>query len=260
MAGASAGGRPLAGRWDAQPACDHHSAWHGAASRHSTASLIGTLNVPAAPYDHWMGEDATVQPETIRATSNVPGPSIAVRPHLWYTWAMIAIREEQRGWLLRRKGRQERDFAPYLVQEAQEAMQAVVAARHALHNLFRVWKPMLSLSGERKIRPLHFTTASLQPGWQERVLRLIDDRDGVVHHDEQTAPARPHPEYPTNVSALEAAFTAERASEAVDVVLNDVLRPAILAPSTRLDAWASPIVHALVDLDTRRASGDDVLV
>ena len=147
-----------------------------------------------------------------------------------------------------------------LVQEAHEAMQAVVAARHALHNLFRVWQPMVQLGGESKIRPRDFTVASPQPGWEQRVLQLIDDRDGVVHHDEQTAPAQPHPQYPTNVSRLEASFTAERGTEAVDVMLNEVLRPAIGAPSAALQPWAAGIEHVLVDLDDRRISEDDALI
>jgi hypothetical protein len=102
--------------------------------------------------------------------------------------------------------------------------------------------------------------ASLQPAWEQRVLQLIDDRDGVVHHDEQTAPARPHPQYPTNVSALEASFTAERGTESVDVMLNEVLRPAIAAPSAALQPWTADIGHVLIDLDNRRTSGDDVLL
>lgn len=207
-----------------------------------------------------MGDDAIVQPETIDARVEIPAVRIEMRPHLWYTWAMVAVREEQRAWRLRRKGLQQTNFAPCLVQEAHEAMQAVVAARHALHNLFRVWQPLLGLSGESKVRPHHFTVASLQPAWGQRVLELIDDRDGVVHHDEQTAPVRPHLQYPTNVSALEASFTAERGTEVVDVILNEVLRPAIAAPSAALQPWAAGIGHVLIDLDNRRTSGDDVLL
>jgi hypothetical protein len=185
--------------------------------------------------------------------------SIAIRPHLWYTWAVVAVRQEQRAWRLRQTGVQQEDFAPYLVQEAHEAMQAVVGARHALHNLFRVWQPLLGLSGERRIRPNHFTTSSLQPGWEHRVLELINDRDGVVHHNEQTASAQPHPQYPTNVSALEISFTAERATDAVQIMLDDVLRPAITSPPAALRSWAAPIGHVPPDLDMRRASGGDLL-
>jgi hypothetical protein len=206
-----------------------------------------------------VGEDATAKPETIHVGVEVPAVSIAMRPHLWYTWAMIAVREEQRAWCLRHTGLQQTGFGPYLVQEAQEAMQAVVAARHALHNLFPVWQPLLGLSGESKVRPHHFTVASLRPAWEARVLQLIDDRDGVVHHDEQTAPVQPHPQYPTNVSALEASFTAERATEAIEVMLNEVLRPAITAPAPALQRWAADIGHVPTDLDSRRTSGDDEL-
>jgi hypothetical protein len=119
---------------------------------------------------------------------------------------------------------------------------------------------MVQLSGERRIRARDFTVASPQPGWDQRVRRLIDDRDGVVHHDEQTAPVQPHPRYPTDVSQLEASFTAERGTEAVDVMLNEVLRPAIAAPSAALQPWAAGIGHVLVDLDDRRSSNDDVLI
>jgi hypothetical protein len=206
-----------------------------------------------------VGKDATAKPEAIRVHVEAPAVNIVMRPHLWYTWAMIAVREEQRAWRLRHMGLQQAKFGPYLVQEAHEAMQAVVAARHALHNLFRVWQPLLGLSGESKVRPNHFTVASLQPAWEARVLQLIDDRDGVVHHDEQTAPVQPHPQYPTNVSALEASFTAERATEAIEVMLDDVLRPAITAPAPALQRWAADIGHVPTDLDSRRTSGDDEL-
>jgi hypothetical protein len=172
---------------------------------------------------------------------------------------MIAVRQEQRAWRLRQAGLQRTNFAPYLVQEAHEVIKAVVAARQALHNLFRVWQPLLGLSGESKIRPHHFTLASLHPDWEQRVLHLIGDRDGVVHHDEQTAPARPHSQYPTNVSELETSFTAERGTQAVEVLLNEVLRPAITAPSAALQPSAVHIEHVPVDLDERRASGDDAL-
>jgi len=207
-----------------------------------------------------MGQDGIARLAAIQVRVEIPAVGIAMRPHLWYTWAVIAVRQEQRAWRLRRAGLQQTDFAAHLVQEAHEAMQAVVASRHALHNLFRVWQPLVQLNGESKIRPTHFTVALLQHGWEQRVLRLIDDRDGVVHHDEQTAPARLHPQYPTNVSRLEASFTAERGTEAVEVMLNEVLRPAITAPSAALKGWAADIGHVPVDLDSRRSSGDDALM
>jgi hypothetical protein len=206
-----------------------------------------------------VGENAVGRPGTIRVAAGVPGVSFSIRPHLWYTWAYIAVRQEQRAWRLRHEGLKHSEFGPYVVQEAQDAMQAVVAARHALHNLYRVWRPLLSVSGEGKIRPHHFTAASVRQGWSSRIGNLIEDRNGVVHHDEETAPARQHPQYPTSVSQLEASFTAERATAAVDVMLNEVLRPAIDHPSPALAGWAAGIEHVPCDLDARRASGDDLL-
>jgi hypothetical protein len=206
-----------------------------------------------------MGQDGNARPATIASTVKINAPTISMRPHLWYTWAMIAIRQEHRAWRLRRDGLQQAAFGPYLVQEAHEAMQAVVAARQVLTNLYLVWEETLQLGGEGKLRPAHFTVAELEPGWSKRVLQLISDRNGVVHHEERTVPVELHPHYPSGVSHLEVAFTAERATEAVEVMLNGVLRLAITAPAPALEMWASGVGHVPADLDQRRQMDDDAL-
>jgi hypothetical protein len=89
------------------------------------------------------------------------------------------------------------------------------------------------------------------------VLQLIKHRNDVVHHDELTAAAQAHPAYPTNVSGLAASFTAERATEAVDIMLDDVLRLVMTAPAPALRSFAHDHGHVLAVLDQQRTTGAD---
>jgi hypothetical protein len=205
-----------------------------------------------------MSEDGVAKPDTIQAAIDMPDVTITMKPHLWIAWASIAIRQEQRAWRLRSKGSQQADFGPYLGQETHEAMQAVVAARSAIHNLFRVLETLLGVN-QKKVRPELFTFAQLPKDWNERVTALIAVRDGIVHHDEENAPTQPHPGYPTEIPHLAAAFTAERATEAVEMMLNDVFRPAITAPSAALTNWASDFLSVPDNLDQLRSSSADLL-
>lgn len=184
-------------------------------------------------------------------------PTIGITAHLWSKWASIAVRQEQRAWEARAEWvRNGGDFAPSLGLEIEESIEAVAAARHSIHNLFRVWRHALGLAEdeEQDIRPYHFTKAAFgdAEAWLEQVRRLIGDRNDAVHHDEEMTPTQPHPGYPTNVGGVDAAFTAERATEAVNILLNDVLGPAVTQPSEPLEPFARDHGHVLGLLQAKR--------
>lgn len=186
--------------------------------------------------------------------------SIGLTEHLWLHWAKIAIRQERRAWDARRDGQRVTAFAPYLAKETEEAIEAVAAARHCLHHLSRVWQGPLGLARQKDLTLPKITLAPpISPvTWTARVTRLIKDRVEAVHHDEESASARPHPGYATNVSDIAALFTAERATEAVDVMLDDVIRPVLTAPSAPLADFARAHGHVLGLLDQQRATGNDL--
>jgi hypothetical protein len=85
---------------------------------------------------------------------------------------------------------------------------------------------------------------------------LIGQRDEAVHHNEETAPAVPHPYYTTNVAGVDASFSMERVSDAVDLML-DVLERAIVHPTPALTSWAKGQAHTLDMLKRMRLTGED---
>jgi hypothetical protein len=201
-----------------------------------------------------------VQPETINVKVTMPPVTISMRAHLWLHWAKIAIRQERRAWDTRAAGHSEANFGPYIGRETEEAIEAVAAARHCIHNLLRVWEADFGLPKQSQITFGDFTTATpADPDkWEACVLGLVGHRNEAVHHNEETALTQPHPGYQTNVSGVAAKFTAERATEAVDIMLEDVIRLAMTAPSPALQKFASDYAHVLELLDRQRISGDDL--
>jgi hypothetical protein len=194
-------------------------------------------------------------PSTTVAQATAFPATISLRPHVWLNWARIAIRQEGRVWEARNRGLSQPETpGQFMAVETDEAIQAVTASRHCLHNLWRAWGLG---ENEKSVTLRNLTTAtSTNPAtWRTRLKQLVIDRNGVVHHDEVTTPAQPHPVYATNVSGLAASFTAERATEAVDVLLNDVLRLVITAPAPALATFARDYGHVLASLDLQRTTG-----
>jgi hypothetical protein len=197
---------------------------------------------------------------TIAKSGRAFSPTVLVSTHLWLWWAELAIRQERRTADARKRGLAEfeagRGFAEWLRVEGEEAVQAVAAARHSIHNVWRVWRAF-GVPGQRGLLPEHFTAKPAKAGWTERVEALVGHRDEAVHHDEEMAPPQPHPAYPTNVSGVTAVFTVERATAAVDLLLNEVLYPALTEPVEALTEWASGNRHVAELLAGQRA-GDDL--
>jgi hypothetical protein len=200
----------------------------------------------------------TARAGTARGSGAGFSAMVMVRAHLWLHWAKIAVRQERRAWIARERGQKEADFAAYIGLETEEAIEGIAAARHCIHNFFRVLRE-LGLPNEKKLVLQDFSTAtSVDPDkWLSRVKELIGDRNDAVHHDEVTTPTQPHPGYATNVGGVSVSFTAERATQAVDVMLNDVLRLALTAPLPALTHFAEDYAHVLAQLDRQRDHGVD---
>jgi hypothetical protein len=92
--------------------------------------------------------------------------------------------------------------------------------------------------------------------WSERVLRLLHDRDDAAHHRETAAVPVSHPSQTSHVSDERARYVAERASESVDVMLNDVIRIVVSKPSKAVVEWAGGHRQVLADLDEQRADAE----
>ena len=136
-------------------------------------------------------------------------------------------------------------------------MQCVAAARHCLHNLFRVWNGELKLTKEKQVQLAAISSVSNvnSQAWKRALGQLVGDRNLVIHFDEAFAPPVPHPGYTSHVSDVSARYTTERATEAVDILMESVIRPVLQSPSTKLQSFADQYVHVLSHLDHQRSTG-----
>lgn len=200
-----------------------------------------------------------VSPGPLRVSAVFPPATIAIRDHLWLWWAGIAIRRERDAWLARSRHQPGQNFG----REIEESIQSVSAVRHCFENLWLEWQPRIEVVGgvklakQRQLRPKHFTTHDFADmhGWLRRVRAVVSDRIWVIHHLEADRPTYAHPVHPTNASELAVRFTPERSTEAVDVMLDDVLGPAIRHPSAAMRGFAPETV--LDQLLAQRATGED---
>ena len=202
---------------------------------------------------------ATVRPHTIKVSTSIPQPSIAIRPNLWHNWTRIAIRAEARTLEARRRGLQTADIAEAIEGETLETMVAVSGVRHAFHHLYLDWHLLLRLEPqdeEHKV-PLLATTEipTAEEGrreWLAALTEIVADRNQIIHVAQDDQPVVPHP-LGTNTSELDARFASERAVRAVDLML-DFYRRVLEAPSPPLADWSEKRQHVLDDfLDLRAA-------
>jgi hypothetical protein len=87
--------------------------------------------------------------------------------------------------------------------------------------------------------------------WLDDLQQVVVDRDEIVHIPQESRPAVPHP-LGTNTSEFDARFTAERATRAVDLML-DFYRKVIASPSAEMRPWAAKREHVPGDFDNLRA-------
>ena len=147
-----------------------------------------------------------------------------------------------------------RDHAQASADETHEAMVTVSAARSALTHLQADWTELGLLEGTKIDQiPLVATEAPRndEQEWLAEIKLLIDDRNEIQHEPQEKGPAEPHPAYPSNVSSIAAYYTTERATAAVDLLL-DFYHRVIDSPSDRLADWANDRKHVPSQLDKTR--------
>lgn len=202
-------------------------------------------NTPDPPS---VSQPAVVRPAPINVKVRFPQGSIAIRPNLWHNWTRIALRAETRAVAAHERGLMTGDTARALEDETLESMVAVSAARHAFHHLYLEWWQLLALkpeNDESKVPELATTDVSTDPAkrkhWLGDLQDIVDDRNLIVHQVQESRPVVPH-SLGTNTSELDALFTAERATRAVDLLL-DFYHRVFTAPTPALAAWAAKRRH-----------------
>lgn len=203
---------------------------------------------------------AVVRPDIIQVRVSFPQGSVAIRPNLWYHWTEIALRAEARAKDARTAGlaaaEKKGDWGRYSADETHEAMIVVEATRLALTHLEADWRELGYFDGVTSVDiPGEATTdiPEYLDAWLADIKVLIDDRIRIAHKPQESQIAQPHPAYPSNVSSIASHYTAERASRAVDLLL-DFYRRVIESPSDRLAAWAEPRKRVPGDLAEMRSA------
>lgn len=167
------------------------------------------------------------------------------------------MRAEARAVVAHEQGLEADEVAEYVESETLESMVAVTAVRHSFLHLYLDWQPYLQLGkGEEARVPTLATVDGPEDeedlrAWLSDLKRVVDDRNEIVHQPQVSEPAVPHP-LGTNTSRLDARFTAQRATEAVDLML-DFYRKVIDLPSGALLPWAADRRHVPGDLDAVRS-------
>lgn len=192
----------------------------------------------------------------IRAKDDVFQATIAIKPNLWHNWARIAMRAESRAIVARHDGLvTEGDVAPFIESETLETMIAVVGVRQSFHHLYLEWQETLGLDEERHVPQLATTDVPLTDAdlriWLGKLAEVVDDRNEIIHVPQESLPVVPHP-LGTNTSVFDAHFTMERATRAVDLML-DFYKRVLTSPSEALEVWASKRQHVYGNFADLRA-------
>ena len=213
-------------------------------------------------------DEQHVAPETVKLSVTVPPVKISIRPNLSSNWTVVAIKAEARAIEARRAGiaakKNGDGFAQFAADETHDSMVAVGAARTALGHLEGDWRQLNLFVRSKKAkreakdspgRWLDYTTDHPDDTekWLDDIARLIDDRNEIEHRPQPSTPTEPHPAYPTNVSAIAANYTVDRATAAVDLLL-DFWHRIIDSPSAPLAKWASDRSHVPEGFDKHRTA------
>lgn len=220
--------------------------------------------------------DAVVTPATIHSTARVNPVRIFIRPHLWPTWAEIAIDEMADARVARQEMKRaaeepgKQGLGELLGKELKASLVSIAAASHSLDALYGVLVEMVvepelrekwrekRVSGKKgpprhrqvyeTIRRAVVADAETLKRWTADFEWLFDLRDAAVHHKEEAAQAVPHPSGTTSSSEIYLSYCVETAGRAVDLLL-EVLTQVVTSPRpNRADVvkWAGDMT-AIVD-------------
>ena len=179
-------------------------------------------------------------PKTVATVTQVPSVTISITHHMWWTWANIAVDEERRAWVARKRAtiNLAKDGNPRgaMSREMRASVGAVTGASHCLDAIYgevkwwieRKLDPKLIAAWNRNKPARHkriletlkfgYQLRGYVTQWQKEFVWLYDLRDPAIHPQVTTTPAAPHPTG-TNTAREYATYTAEAASRAVDIML-----------------------------------------
>jgi hypothetical protein len=173
-----------------------------------------------------MGDDVVINAPVAGAVATAGNVSIALRASMPGAWAQIAVENERDAWSAR--GRPDADA---IAEEMRATMVTITAATFALD----AWSNTLGEVGAgiveerndhvRIVRTIALScavdvaTVNRWYGLLSSVFSKQDGRHALVHPPTKVTEPKPHPRGTTNTTWEAATFTAERATRAVDAML-----------------------------------------
>ncbi len=181
--------------------------------------------------------------------------SIAMRTHLWISWARISLKHEAMAHAARREMRQpSADQSRLLGQEADAGLDGICAAAFALEALSRELSelgaiPEATLKAWRdaedrpkaknvilEVLAQTIDARGLYASWRGELEWLFDLRDNSVHYEGAFAPPEPHP-LGMSVAPSQVAYSAENATRAADLLLG-ILERCRDKPKAKARPWS----------------------
>jgi hypothetical protein len=211
---------------------------------------------------------AHAQPAMAAATAEAV--SIKMRTHLWISWARIALKHEVAAHAARQQAGAGQ--LSMLEQETDASLEGICAAAFALEALSRELAelgavPQTTVDGWRQKRrdgqgpsaadmtlevlAQTFDTRGLYSRWRGELEWLFAMRDSSVHYEGlRFEPPTLHP-LGINISPVQAAYSAENTTRAVDLLLG-ILERCRDRPKPPARNWSQSMRAAINDLIGRR--------
>jgi hypothetical protein len=196
------------------------------------------------------GQDVVFEAVPARASATMHPPRIVIVDPMWPRWARLAIEFELASWKARWLAiglvSDDRQYATAIGDEMQNSFQGIAAASHAIDGFYGAIRDFAAIDRRtldawrrnRTPRPSRiletlkraFHVGEPAAGWGDaaQLPDLFRLRDAALHHAERESETSLHP-LGTGVSQEAATYTAERASWAVELML-DVIGTCLINP------------------------------
>jgi hypothetical protein len=210
--------------------------------------------------------DAVLAAQSVRATAvAVPSVTVRVSNAMWLRWAEIAVENEHASYIPR-LGRKRSDPGDAIAPEQKAAMISITAAAHALdafcgrftevmpERLRSNWK---SGSGKRALQvwdTLRHGFTKRKLSWKSALLWLFTElRNPALHYLEVPQETKKHPYYDTHVNPDIAHYSAETATNAVDLMM-DIMLTSLSSPREEVAHKAQGMLRLAETLAVQRRS------
>jgi hypothetical protein len=211
--------------------------------------------------------DVQARAQPARVTMTAGTVSVAMRTHLWISWARIALKHEAMAHAARQEMQQlGADQSRLLGQEADAGLVGICAAAFALEALSRELDelgviPQAMLTAWQNSPPsadkqvLEILKHSVDPRglvtiWARELEWLFGLRGSSVHYRGMNEPPQLHP-LGMNVAPSQVAYSAENATRAVDLLLG-ILERCRDKPKPPARNWSKEMRGAVEELIGRR--------